>query len=237
MRRRVLGEDHPLTLSSVGTVVATFEAKKEIAAGLELIDGIMPTALRVLGPDHPDIGYLEVMRGRQLRFLGQNEAAAAAFREAARIERLARGPDHPYVGYAEIQLGTVLASEDRLDEAEVAYREALRIYRAAYPEGDRNVANALGKLAKLELDRGRPETALSYARESRELFGRLLPAGHSELLEGDIIIGLALARTSRTEQARQLLESLLPRIEAIGHGNGPSALRVRTALADLSPTG
>jgi len=235
MRRRVLGDDHPLTLSSAGTVVATLEAKKEFAEGLELIDSVMPTAVRVLGPDHPDIAYLQVMRGRQLRFLHRTEDAAAAFREAARIERLARGPDHPYVGYAEIQLGSVLAAEGRLDEGEAAYREALRIYRAAYPEGDRNIANALGKIAKIELERGDGEAALRYARESRELFGLLLPDGHTELLEGDIIIGLALAEAGRTAEARPFLESLLPRLDAIGHGDGPSAQRVRAALADLPP--
>jgi tetratricopeptide (TPR) repeat protein len=195
----------------------------------------LPAAVRVLGPDHPDVAYLEVMRGRQYRFLGRSAEAEAAFLEAARIERAARGPDHPYVGYAEIQLGSIRAREGRLDEAEASYREALRIYRKAYPDGDRNVANTLGKLAKLELQRGRAEVALRYARESRELFGRLLPAGHSELLEGDIIIGLALAEAGRTAEARPLLESLLPRMQAIGHGDGPAAQRVRAALEALPP--
>ncbi|HSN57461.1 MAG TPA: serine/threonine-protein kinase [Candidatus Sulfomarinibacteraceae bacterium] len=233
MRRRVLGDDHPLTLGSVGTVAATYEAQKRVAEALELIDTAMPTAVRVFGPDHPDIAYLEVMRGRQYRFLGRTDEAVAAFEEAARIERLARGPDHPYVGYAEIQRGSVLAAAGRLDEAEAAYREALRIYRAAYPEGDRNVANVLGKLAKLEIDRGDGETALDYARESRELFGRQLPEGHTELLEGDIIIGFALAEAGRTAEARSVLESALPRIEAAGYGDSPEARRVRAALAAL----
>ncbi len=236
MRRRVLGDDHPLTLSSVGTVAATYEAQKRVADALEFIDAAMPTAVRVLGPDHPDVAYLEVMRGRQYRFLGRTDDAVTSFREAARIERLSRGPDHPYVGYAEIQLGTVLATAGRFDEAEKAYGEALRIYRTAYPDGDRNVANVLGKLAKLELERGDGEAALEVARESRELFGRQLPAGHTELLEGDIIIGLALAEAGWTAEARSMLESVLPRIEAIGHGDGPDARRVRQALAALPET-
>jgi tetratricopeptide (TPR) repeat protein len=159
--------------------------------------------------------------------------AEAAFVEAARIERLARGPDHPYVGYAEIQLGTVLVTGGRLDEAETAYREALRIYRTAYPEGDRNVANVLGKLAKLELERGNGEAALEYARQSRAMFGHQLPEGHTELLEGDIIIGLALAEAGRVEEARRQLEPLLPRIEAIGHGDGPQARQIRDTLDAL----
>ena len=235
LRRMVLGPDHPMTLSSVGVVLATLERQQKFDRGVELVEEALPVAVRVLGPDHPDIAYLEVMRGRQYRFLGRPTEAEAAFLEAARIEREARGPDHPYVGYAEIQLGTIRAGEGRLDEAEASYREALRIYRAAYPEGDRNVANALGKLAKLELERGHAERALGYARESRALFGRLLPEGHTEVLEADIVIGLALAEAGRSAEARPLLESLLPRIAAIGHGDGPVARQVREALDTLPP--
>lgn len=237
MRRRVLGADHPVTLSSTGIVVATLEAKKEHLRGLELIDDAMPTAIRVVGAEHPDIAYLEVMRGRQYRFLGRAEEAEAAFAEAVRIERLARGPDHPYVGYALIQLGTMRAKNDRLEEAEASFREALRIYRKAYPEGDRNVANILGKLAALELQRGRPEAALELAQQSRELFGRLLPDGHTELLEGDILIGLSLAEAGHPARARPFLEALLPRIEAVGEKDHPYAVRVRQALEGLPPSG
>jgi serine/threonine-protein kinase len=233
LRRRVLGDDHPMTLSSVGIVLATLERQRELERGLELVENALPVAVRVLGPDHPEVAYLEVMRGRQYRFLGRPAEAEAAFVEAARIERSTRGPDHPYVGYAEIQLGTIRAGAGRLDKAEASYREALRIYRAAYPEGDRNVANVLGKLAKLELERGNAEQALGYARESRTLFGRLLPDGHTELLEADIIIGLSLTDAGRAEEARPLLESLLPRMEAIGHGDGSAARRVRAALDAL----
>jgi serine/threonine-protein kinase len=234
MRRRVLGDDHPLTISSVGNLLAALEAQHEYAQGLELIDEAIPTAIRVLGPEHPDIAYLEVMRGRQFRFLGRMAEAEAAFARALRIEALTRGPDHPYVGYVQIQLGVVHSSDGRFDEAEEAYREALRIYRKAYPEGDRNVANILGKLAELNLERGLANDALRLARESRELFGRLFPDDHSELLQGDALIGLCLAAAGHAEEARPVLEDVLPRIVAVAGENAPSARRVREALDSLS---
>lgn len=204
---------------------------------VELVDEAMPVAVRVLGPDHPEIAYLEVMRGRQYRFLGRNAEAEASFLEAARIERLARGPDHPYVGYAEIQLGTMRAQNGRFEEAEASFREALRIYRKAYPEGDRNVANTLSKLAEVELQRGRPEAALALARESRALFGRLLPDDHTELLQGDILVALSLAEAGYEAEARPFLEALLPRIEAVGGKGHRSAIRVQQALDKLPAVG
>jgi serine/threonine-protein kinase len=232
-RRRVLGAEHPSTLSSIGMLLGTLESEKDFERGLERIDEVMPAARRVLGVDHPDVAYLEVMRGRQLRFLGRLVEAEAAFREALRIERAARGPDHPYVGYNLIQLGVVQTETGRLDEAEHSYREALRIYRAAYPEGDRNVANTLGKLAELALLRGEGDEAVLLARESRELFGRLFPEGHGELLRGDALIGISLAAAGRPDEARPVLEGLLPRLVVVDGKNGEFTRRVRETLSTL----
>jgi serine/threonine-protein kinase len=234
MRRNVLGEDHPLTISSAGNVLAALEAQHEFARGLEVIDEVMPTAIRVLGTEHPDIAYLEVMRGRQLRFLEQFDEAESAFTEALRIERLTRGPDHPYAGYALIQIGVIRAETGRLQGAEEAYWEALGIYRHAYPEGDRNVANIIGKLAKLALEQGRGEEALRLARESRTLFSRMLPKGHSELLEGDVLIGLSMAAAGQTTEARVFLEELLPEVVAEGGEDCEPARQVRKALANMT---
>ncbi len=236
IRRRVHGPDHPLTISSVGTVLGSLEAHGDFARGLERINEVMPTARRVLGPDHPDVAYLEVMRGRQLRFLGRPAEAEAAFGEALRIERLARGPDHPYVGYAWIQLGVIQAQSGRLGEAERSYREALRIYRTAYPDGDRNVANTLGKLAELALLRERPDDAVRLARESRTLFGRLFPDDHPELLEGEMLIAVSLVAAGRADEARPMLEELLPRVVAVTGEDSNAVHRIRQVLDTLPPS-
>ena len=235
IRRRVHGPDHPLTMSSIGMVLGSLEARGDFARGLERLDEVMPNARRVLGPDHPDIAYLEVMRGRQLRFLGRPAEAETAFGEALRIERQVRGPDHPYVGYAWIQLGVIQAQSGRLGDAERSYSEALRIYQTAYPEGDRNVANTLGKLAELALLRDRPEDAVRLASQSRELFGRLFPDDHPELLEGEVLIAISLAAAGRTDEARPLLEELLPRVVAVAGEDSSAAQRIRQVLGTLPP--
>ncbi|HSN54543.1 MAG TPA: serine/threonine-protein kinase [Candidatus Sulfomarinibacteraceae bacterium] len=233
MRRRILGPDHPVTLGGIGNVVAALEAQKQYSRGLQRLAETIPTAIGIFGPEHPDIAYLEVMRGRQLRFLGRTDEARKAFDEALRIERHVRGPDHPYVGYAQIQIGTLCAGAGELDAAEAAYLEALRIYRRAYPEGDRNVANTLGKLSELALQRGRGDEALRLARESRKLFGRLLPEGHSELLECDVLVGLAMAAAGQTAEAVPFLEGLLPKLVAEAGEDGEIVRRVREALKSI----
>ena len=215
--------------------MGSLEARGDFARGLERLDEVMPTARRVLGPDHPDIADLEVLRGRQLRFLGRADEAEISYREALRIERQVRGPDHPYVGYALIQLGVIQAQSGRLGDAERSYQEALRIYRTAYPEGDRNVANTLGKLAELALLRDRPEDAVRLARQSRALFGRLFPDDHPELLEGEVLIAISLAAAGHADEARPLLEGLLPRVAAVAGENSSAVHRIRQVLDTLPP--
>jgi eukaryotic-like serine/threonine-protein kinase len=233
MRRRILGPDHPVTLGGIGNVVAALEAQKQYSRGLQRLDETIPTAIGIFGPEHPDIAYLEVMRGRQLRFLGRTDEARKAFDEALRIERHVRGPDHPYVGYAQIQIGTLCAGEGELDAAEAAFLEALRIYRRAYPEGDRNVADTLGKLAELALQRGRGNEALRLARESRSVFGRLLPEGHTDLLEYDALVGIAMAAAGQTDEATSFLEALLPKLVAEAGEDSEPVRRVREALLSI----
>jgi len=235
MRRRLLGPDHPVTMSTLATLVGTLESHKQFERSLERIDEIMPTALRVLGPDHPDVGYLEVMRGRQYRFLQRWTEAEASFRDAVRIERSSRGPDHPNVAYALVQIGSVQAADGRLDDAEQSYRDALRIYETAFPDGDIYMANTLGKLAEVALLRDNGDEALNLARRSREMFGRLLPPHHEELVQGDALVARSLAAAGYVTEARKQLELVLPKVVAAGGEDCRDARLIRHALLELPP--
>ena len=96
------------------------------------------------------------------------------------------------------------------------------------------MANILGKLAEVALKRGRAEEALQLARDSRELFGRLFPDGHTELLQGDTLIAFCLVAAGRADEARPLLEDLLPEVVAATSEDSRSAERIREALDSIS---
>jgi hypothetical protein len=53
IRRRVLGSDHPNTLSSMNSLAETREALGDLHGALELHEQTLTARRRVLGDDHP----------------------------------------------------------------------------------------------------------------------------------------------------------------------------------------
>ena len=53
-RRRVLGEEHPDTLTAANNLAQTLRAQGELARAGELQEGVLEARRRVLGAEHPD---------------------------------------------------------------------------------------------------------------------------------------------------------------------------------------
>jgi hypothetical protein len=53
-RRRVLGEDHPDTLSSLNNLASTLKAQGDLAGARKIEEQVLAARRRVLGEDHPD---------------------------------------------------------------------------------------------------------------------------------------------------------------------------------------
>ena len=53
-RRRVLGESHPETLTSMNNLASTLHAQGDLRGARELQERVLETQRRVLGESHPD---------------------------------------------------------------------------------------------------------------------------------------------------------------------------------------
>jgi hypothetical protein len=54
VRRRVLGEDHPDTLTSMNNLAETLRSQGDLGAARGLQEQVLTMRRRVLGEDHPD---------------------------------------------------------------------------------------------------------------------------------------------------------------------------------------
>jgi len=111
-RERVLGKEHPQTLSSVNNLALCLYALGDAAAALPLLRRALDSSEQVLGKEHPDtLDSVNNLAGC-LRSLGDAAEALPLYRRAADgFDRLF-GPDHP-------SARTVRANCDQL-EYEVA---------------------------------------------------------------------------------------------------------------------
>jgi hypothetical protein len=94
-RRRVLGEDHPDTLTSANGLAISLRAVGEYQAARELAEDILARRRRVLGEDHPDTLYAAFSLVGTLTQLGEYHAARELNDDIIARRRRLFGDQHP----------------------------------------------------------------------------------------------------------------------------------------------
>jgi len=80
-RKRILGEDHPDTLSSMGNLAALYESQGNYDAALPLCLECLDKQKRILGEDHPSTQTSMNNLGYLYRDMGRLEEARAMLEE------------------------------------------------------------------------------------------------------------------------------------------------------------
>jgi non-specific serine/threonine protein kinase/serine/threonine-protein kinase len=130
-RQRLLGPEHPDTLTSLDHLGQVLEKEGRFAEAEKLIRTTLDARTRVLGPTHPDTlasrhAFTIVTIDR-----GDYVGGEKLNREELGILRRVRGPDHPDTVLSMYSLAVNLADEGKPDDAVAEYREALEISRRA----------------------------------------------------------------------------------------------------------
>jgi non-specific serine/threonine protein kinase/serine/threonine-protein kinase len=82
IRRRILGPEHPLTLSSTGNLADVLSSEGHLAEAEKLLRETLEVQRRVLGPEGPDAALSTYNIGCVLAREGKREQALALLREA-----------------------------------------------------------------------------------------------------------------------------------------------------------
>ena len=94
-RRRVLGEDHPDTLTSANNLAIDLRELGEVQAARDLDQDTLDRRRRVLGEDHPDTLCSANNLAVDLRELGEVQAARDLDQDTLDRRRRVLGEDHP----------------------------------------------------------------------------------------------------------------------------------------------
>ena len=92
---RVLGPDHPNTLTTRGNLAESTAATGGAAGALRLFLGLLPDRERVLGPDHPVILTTRAFIAALTGAAGDPAGALRMFQELLPDMERMLGPDHP----------------------------------------------------------------------------------------------------------------------------------------------
>ena len=95
--RRILGPDHPDTLTSASNLAGAYQAGGDLGRAIPLYEQTLTDTRRILGPDHVTVAVvLFRLAGIQLA-LGDATAAVRCIQRAIGIDQNAYGDDHPEI--------------------------------------------------------------------------------------------------------------------------------------------
>jgi tetratricopeptide (TPR) repeat protein/predicted Ser/Thr protein kinase len=165
-QERLLGKDHPYTITCLNNEGEAQQAAGNHAAALATLTMARDRAVRALGATHPYVAMVENNRGEVLNVLRRHDEARVAFTRAIDIWTQS-GAEPMMVSYAQTGSGIALLGEERPQEAIALLEQALstRLGAKAAPELTGEVRFAL---AQALWSRPREhERATALARQAR----------------------------------------------------------------------
>ncbi len=178
-RRRVLGDDHPDTLTSISQMGLLLQGRGRLAEAETYYREALENRRRVLGDEHPDTLISISNMDFLLQSQGKLAEAEVYSREALEIRRRVLGDEDNYTLLSISNMCTVLMFQGKLDEAEPYCREALEKRRRVLGETAGDTLVSINNLAYLLTEQGKLAEAEPYRHEavakSRRAFGNEHP--------------------------------------------------------------
>jgi hypothetical protein len=130
--RRVLGDDHPDTLTTMNNLAETRHDLGDLQGARELLEQVLDASRRLLGPEHPDTLISMNNLAETRHDLGDLDGADKLHEQALAGYRRALGDDHPdtldsmnNLAMTRYALGDVDGAHQLLEQAVAGYRRVL----------------------------------------------------------------------------------------------------------------
>jgi tetratricopeptide (TPR) repeat protein len=232
LRRMILGDDHPDTLETAGSLSLNLWELGQFEPARQLGEETLARCRRVLGDNHPHTLTPAHILAATLRKLGQFEPARQLGEETLARCRRVLGDDHALTLRTAYSLAAALRELGQFEPARQLAKDTLARCRRAL--GDEHpltlrltesLAIALRELRQYEQARQLGEDVLARMR-------RVLGDDHPHTLESASSLAVTLRVLGQYEQARQLGEDVLARMRRVLGDDHPHTLESARHLAD-----
>ena len=207
---RVLGADHPDTLTVRNNLAGAYKSAGRLAEAVELFERVLADRVRVLGPDHPDTLAARNNLAGAYYFAGRfGEAIELLGRVLAERERVL-GPDHPDTLTTRNNLAFAYHSAGRFDEAIELYERVLADQERVLGPDHPGTLTTRNSLAGAYEDVGRFGEAIELFERVLADQERVLGPDHPDTLNARDNLALAYDAVGRLAEAINVWEELLP---------------------------
>ncbi len=231
IRRRLLGENHPLTLKVLANLASVHFARGRY----DEAEAVSLQAIDALAADASNVDALGVMNNlaQLYRRRGRMDEAEALQRRALDGYRAALGDAHPHTLGAMTNLAGMLEARGDVQGAESLLLAAVEGWRTAHGEDKPGALLAASSLALLYSETGRGPQAEALMRRVLDLRTRTLGINHPETIAALSNHGLILSVLRRDDEAEPALIAAWERGAAtLGEGH-PDVLATALNLTAL----
>ena len=238
IQRRVLGPEHPDTLSSLNLLASDLRRQGHYAEAEKLNRETLDMRRRVLGPEHPDTLVSMNSLASDLWKEGQVAEAEKLYRETLDIRRRVLGPYHSDTLASMNNLANVLTSQGNYAEAEKLDRETLDIHRRVLGPEHPDTLLSMSNLAVDLWTEGHFTEAEKLNREALEIRRHVLGPEHPDTLETMNNLANDLSNEGNYAEAEKLdRETLDIRRRVLGPEHPDTLVSLGEEAIDLSHEG
>ncbi|MBM4107585.1 MAG: tetratricopeptide repeat protein [Phycisphaerae bacterium] len=232
-RRRVMGEGHLDTLTSINNMGFLLQAQGKLDQAGPYYREALEKRRRVLGEEHPDtLGSINNM-GFLLQAQGKLDQAGPYYREALEKLRRVLGEEHPDTLQSINNMGALLQSQGKLNEAEPYLLEALEKRRRVLGEEHPDTLASINNMGVLLRAQGKLDQAEPYYREALEKSRRVLGEEHPNTLVSIAWMGVLLRAQGKLDQAEPYYREALEKNRRVLGEEHPNTLAFTGNLGRL----
>jgi len=169
IRRRLCGDDHPLTALSLFNVAAQHTSIGDYARAEPLQRQALEIWKKLLGEEHPDYAASLNNLAALYYAMGDYARAEPLYRQALEIWKKVHGEEHPEYANSLNNLAELYRTTGNYPRAEPLYRQALEIQRKMLGEGHPDYAASLNNLAAVYKEMGDYSRAEPLYRQALEI--------------------------------------------------------------------
>jgi tetratricopeptide (TPR) repeat protein len=230
-RERVLGGEHPDTLTSRNNLAYAYESAGRLDEAVALHEQTLTASERVLGGEHPDTLDSRHNLASVYRSAGRLDEAIALHEQTLTDRERVLGGEHPDTLISRNNLAYTYKSAGRLDEAIALHEQALiaseRVLGAEHP----NTLISRKNLACAYESAGRLDEAIALFEQALIAFERVLGGEHPNTLISRNDLAGAYESAGRLDEAIALHEQTLTDRERVLGAEHPDTLISRNNLA------
>ena len=212
LRRRVLGDDHPLVARALENQSTFLYRTGRVDQTIAVLNQVLAIRQRGAGPESAPVGRTWVSLGPVYAKAKRPKDAQVAFENGIRILKKRLGPTHPDVAAALMDYSDLRVQQGRLTDAEKLVREALAIRRQALGASSRGTVASQIALAdvlrakKVQMQYREAESLLLEARSSATVARGANDAGAIKATQGLIQLYEAWGKSAESKRWRAALD-------------------------------